>query len=172
MPDGPSTLLFQHPSRAVRRRDLRLFFADLVERVAKGREVTCLVTSDTELRRMNREFRGKDYATDVLSFPAEGRSLTGRGSVATRNHERQRVANGTLGEIAISYERAAEQAAELGHSVDEELRILMLHGVLHLTGLDHETDAGEMARVETRWRKRFGLPAGLIERSTAAKNGR
>jgi len=68
------------------------------------------------------------------------------------------------GEIAISLDRAAAQAAEHGHSIDEEVRILMLHGALHLTGMDHETDAGEMARAETRWRKRLGLPCGLIER--------
>jgi probable rRNA maturation factor len=103
--------------------------------------MTCLVTTDAELRRLNREFRGKDYGTDVLSFPS-----------------------GDGGEIAISWDRAEMQAGEMGHSVDDELRILMLHGLLHLTGMDHETDHGEMCNAESKWRKKLGLPAGLIER--------
>jgi probable rRNA maturation factor len=137
-PDDPH-LLFRHSSRGVRRTPLRGFLTDLVRRVAKGRAITCLITTDAELRRMNRHFLGKNYATDVLSFPPD--------------------------EMAISLDRAAEQARELGHSLDEELRILMLHGVLHLRGMDHETDSGQMRRAEMRWRKKFGLPAGLIERA-------
>ena len=132
-------LLFRHPSRRVRRTPLRDFLADLEKRVAGGRPVTCLITTDADLRRLNRQFRGKNYATDVLSFPPD--------------------------EMAISLDRAAAQARELQHSLEEELRILMLHGVLHLAGMDHETDAGEMRRAETRWRKKLGLPAGLIERA-------
>ena len=103
--------------------------------------MACLIASDAELQKLNRKFRGKNYATDVLSFPPE--------------------------DIAISFDRAAAQAAELGHSVEDELRILMLHGLLHLAGMDHETDGGAMARAEARWRKRLGLPSGLIERATA-----
>jgi probable rRNA maturation factor len=110
-----------------------------VKRVARGRDITCLISTDAELRRLNRQFRGKNYATDVLSFPPA--------------------------EMAISLDRAAAQAKELGHSLDEELRILMLHGLLHLCGMDHETDAGQMRRTETRWRKKLGLPSGLIERA-------
>lgn len=121
---------------------MRAFFAQMLRRVAPGREIACLITDDRELRRLNRKFRGRNYATDVLSFPSE-----------------------EAGEIAISLDRAAAQAAEYGHSVADEVRILMLHGVLHLTGLDHETDDGKMANVEKRWRKRLGLPSGLIERS-------
>ena len=71
---------------------------------------------------------------------------------------------GFLGEIAISGQRAAEQAERFGHGPEEEIRILMLHGVLHLTGLDHETDRGRMRRAETAWRRKLGLPAGLVER--------
>jgi probable rRNA maturation factor len=70
-----------------------------------------------------------------------------------------------LGEIAISCERAKAQAEELGHGRVEEIRILMLHGVLHLTGMDHERDAGEMERAEQRWRIEFGLPSSLIARA-------
>lgn len=126
------------------RDELRAFFATMVKRVARRHQVVCLITGDRELRSLNRRFRGANYATDVLSFP----SVTG-------------------GEIAISLDRAASQAAEHGHTIDEELRILMLHGALHLTGLDHETDSGEMAAAEMRWRKRLGLPCGLIERARA-----
>ena len=137
-PDDPH-LLFRHSSRRVRRIPLRDFLTDVVQRVARGRAVTCLITTDAELRRLNREFRGKNYATDVLSFPPD--------------------------EMAISLDRAAAQAKELGHSIDAELRILMLHGLLHLCGMDHEKDSGEMRRAETKWRKRLGLPSGLIERA-------
>ena len=114
--------------------------------MARGRTIACLIADDAELRRLNRQFRGKNYATDVLSFPAA-------------------EPNGLAGDIAISIDRARAQAAEHGHSLDDELRILMLHGALHLAGMDHETDSGEMARAEARWRKRLGLPGGLIERS-------
>jgi probable rRNA maturation factor len=137
-PDDPH-LLFRHPSRRVRRTPLRDFLADMAKRLARNQPVTCLITTDGELRRLNRQFRGKNYATDVLSFPPD--------------------------EMAISLDRAAAQAKELGHSLDAELRILMLHGLLHLRGMDHENDSGEMRRAETRWRKRLGLPAGLIERA-------
>jgi probable rRNA maturation factor len=140
LPLAKATLLFQHPSRKVRRAELRLFWDDLTSALGTA---DCLITTDAELRRLNREFRKKDYVTDVLSFP------------------------GSPGEIAISFDRAAEQAAELGHSVDDELRVLMLHGLLHLSGLDHETDSGEMAKAEARWRKRLRLPVGLIERAHA-----
>lgn len=136
-------LLFRHSSRRVRRAELRTFFDALVRRMARGAEVTCLITDDRELRRLNRQFRGKNHATDVLSFPSSEGG----------------------GEIAISLDRAIVQAGERGHSIADEVRILMLHGVLHLSGYDHETDGGEMARAEVRWRRRMGLPAGLIERN-------
>jgi probable rRNA maturation factor len=137
-----ATLLFQHPSRRVRRAELRAFWRELAVTMGSS-AATCLVTTDAELRRLNREFRRQDSATDVLSFP------------------------GGEGEVAISLDRAEEQAAEMGHSVDDELRILMLHGLLHLKGMDHETDSGEMKRAEVRWRKKFQLPIGLIERAHA-----
>ena len=137
-------LLF-HTSSKVRRQELRNFLGDLTRRVARGRTIACLIADDAEIRRLNRQFRGKNYSTDVLSFPA--------------------VRNGQAGDIAISIDRARAQAAERGHTLADELRILMLHGALHLAGMDHETDSGEMARAELRWRKRLGLPCGLIERS-------
>jgi probable rRNA maturation factor len=107
-----------------------------------------LIARDPELRRLNREFLGKDYPTDVLSFPSASQ-------------------DGFLGEMAISADRAAAQAAEYGHTTNDEIRILMLHGVLHLLGMDHERDRGRMRRAETRWRKTLELPTGLIERARA-----
>ena len=140
-PSNPTSLVFQHPSPKVRRTELRQFLKDLAKELLPEQSVTCLIAGDAELRKLNHKFRGKDYPTDVLSFPPE--------------------------DIAISFDRAAAQAAELGHSVEDELRILMLHGLLHLAGMDHERDGGAMKRSEARWRKRLGLPAGLIERVTA-----
>ncbi len=144
MPSNQICVLFHHPSRKLRRGPLRVFLADLARRAAPGRAVNCLITTDRELRALNRKFLRKDYATDVLSFPS---------------------ANGEPGEIAISLDRAAAQAAEYGHSIEDEIRILILHALLHLKGMDHETDAGHMARAEARWRRRLGLPLGLVERA-------
>ncbi|HEV2200412.1 MAG TPA: rRNA maturation RNase YbeY [Bryobacteraceae bacterium] len=127
------------------RSELRRFLGELTARVTRGRAIACLVTSDAELRRLNRTYRRNDYATDVLSF----RSAAG---------------NGFAGDLAISIDRARAQAAQHGHSLEDELRILMLHGALHLAGMDHEKDSGEMARAEARWRRRLGLPPTLIER--------
>jgi probable rRNA maturation factor len=117
---------------------------------ARG-EVTVALVSDGRMRSLNRSYRGKDYATDVLSFPA------------TASHE----ARGTphyLGDIVIATGVAERQADDAGHSVGTELRILALHGLLHLLGYDHETDDGQMARVERKLRRRAGLAEGLIER--------
>lgn len=129
----------------VDRRGLEQFARRLRDEVAGARGFRCLITDDRELRRLNRRFLGRDYATDVLSFPEPE--------------------DGFLGEIAISAERAAEQARGRRHGPAEEVRILMLHGVLHLMGMDHEADRGSMGRSEKAWRRRLGLPEGLIERS-------
>jgi probable rRNA maturation factor len=138
-------LLF-HTSRRVDREKLRGFLAELTRRLVRDRTITCLIANDAEVRRLNRQFRGKDQVTDVLSFPPANPS-------------------GVAGDIAISIDRARIQAAERGHSLADELRILMLHGALHLAGMDHESDSGEMARAEIRWRQKLGLPDGLIERA-------
>ncbi len=135
------------------KRVLRSFARALSDRVVSGRSYTCVITDDAELRRLNNAFLGHDYATDVLSFPSA--------DVA-----------GDLGEIAISVERAESQAREFGHSRIEEIQILMLHGLLHLAGMDHERDAGEMARAERKWRAEFDLPLNLISRARTARQAR
>jgi probable rRNA maturation factor len=145
--DG-STVIFRRPPASLRRRAVERFARRLETGVARGRAFDCLITTDAELRRLNREFRGKDAVTDVLSFPA--RPLPDRSA--------------TLGDIAVSLGRARAQARAFGHTLEQEIQILMLHGVLHLLGMDHETDAGRMARAEKRWRAALGLPNGLIER--------
>jgi probable rRNA maturation factor len=112
-------------------------------------EVEILLTGDATLRRLNRDYRKKDKATDVLSFPApEG------------------FGDGHAGDLAISLQTAQRQADEHGHTLADEVRILLLHGLLHLAGMDHEVDAGEMAERESELRKQLKLPVGLIDRAT------
>jgi probable rRNA maturation factor len=117
-----------------------------------------LLTSSSAMRALNQQFRGKNKATDVLSFPAAP-VFTGAG--------RKPYA----GEIAVCADIAAENAARLGHSSAEEVKILTLHGLLHLAGFDHERDNGEMARKEMKLRQALGLPVALIERSESDRHG-
>jgi probable rRNA maturation factor len=111
---------------------------------ARG-DVTVAIAPDARVRALNRQYRKKDKATDVLSFPSDER--------------------GYLGDIVIAEGVARRQAHEAGHSIGTELRVLALHGLLHLLGYDHEDDDGRMARLERRLRLRGGLAEGLIERS-------
>jgi probable rRNA maturation factor len=150
MPRSEPMVLMRHAPSGLRRAPLEAFAHRLRERVTAGRWFQCLITDDGELQRLNRQFLGKNYPTDVLSFPA----AEGEGTPAG------------LGEIAISYQRARGQARAFGHSVSDEIRILMLHGVLHLMGMDHERDRGIMAHAEATWRNKLGLPASLIERAS------
>ncbi len=113
-------------------------------------EVTVLLTTDAAIRKLNHQFRGKNKATDVLSFPAEGIG-----------------AEEMAGDLAISVDTARRQAGDQGHALTCELKVLILHGLLHLAGHDHEADDGKMARRERLLRARLGLPQGLIERSKA-----
>ena len=146
MSDEDQRVIFRRAGRELDRDRIRRLAADLRDKVCDNVPFTTLITDDRELRRLNQQFLGRDYATDVLSFPS--------------------ASHDELGDIAISVNRAAEQAAQFGHDVEEEIGILMLHGVLHLRGMDHEKDRGGMARVERRWRQVLGLPTGLLERST------
>ena len=130
----------------IRAPGLRLWLASAAPARARG-AVTVALVPDRRIRALNRQYRGKDQATDVLSFPAEE--------------------PGQLGDIVIALGVARRQAAAAGHPVGTELRVLALHGLLHLLGYDHEQDDGHMARLERRLRRKAGLREGLIERAGA-----
>jgi probable rRNA maturation factor len=127
----------------VETRGLAPWLSRIAPSAARG-DLSVAVVSDRRMRSLNRQFRGKDRVTDVLSFPAETR--------------------GFLGDVVIAGGVATAQARASGHPVQTELRVLALHGLLHLLGYDHESDSGTMARVEARLRKKAGLKEGLIER--------
>jgi probable rRNA maturation factor len=116
--------------------------------------VNVLITDNSEMRNLNRRFRAKDAPTDVLSFPAVP-GLPGK----------------LAGDLAISLDIAAENAKQLGHTVEDEIKILILHGVLHLAGYDHESDNGKMARKEAQLRVGLKLPVTLIERAASRPPG-
>jgi probable rRNA maturation factor len=119
-------------------------------------EVQVLLADDATLKRLNRTFRGKNKATDVLSFPA------GPTTVFFGEPDGPELA----GDLAISLETAARQAAQHGHSLRDEVRVLLLHGVLHLAGFDHEADSGEMAAREAELRRKLRMTTGLIARAS------
>ena len=102
-----------------------------------GSSATIAFVSDKNIHKLNRRFRNVDKPTDVLSFPADEKA--------------------NLGDIAISIDRAAAQAKENGLALDDEIAQLILHGLLHLCGYDHETDNGEMNQLELRLRKKLGI---------------
>lgn len=108
-------------------------------------EVAVMITGNREIQRLNKTFRRKDKPTDVISFPSE--------------------AEGIAGDIAISLDIARANGRQLGHGTLTELKVLILHGILHLAGMDHERDNGQMARREERLRLQLGLPNSLIERT-------
>lgn len=132
------------PDQAAAPRGLGRWLEKIAPASAKG-DLCVAIVSNRRMRALNRQFRGKDYATDVLSFPS--------GSP------------GFLGDIVIAGGVAAAQAKFARHSLATELKVLALHGLLHLLGYDHEVDDGRMARAEARLRKKAGLPASLIERA-------
>jgi probable rRNA maturation factor len=126
-------------------------------RRARG-TVTIALVSDRCIRALNRTYRRKNYATDVLSFPAGARRARSAGP-------RPPTPSLLLGDIVIAQGVARRQAEAAGHSERTELRVLALHGLLHLLGYDHERDDGRMRRVERRLRRQGGLREGLIERA-------
>ncbi|GAB6073407.1 rRNA maturation RNase YbeY [Nautilia lithotrophica] len=111
------------------------------------KDIELILTDDKEIKEINKQFRNKDKATDVLSFPLE--AMPGM----------------PLGSIVISIDNAKKGAEEFGHSVDDEIRLLFLHGLLHLLGYDHETDNGEMRAKEEEIIKKLNLPESLIIRN-------
>ena len=112
------------------------------------RDIEVLLCDDATIRKLNREHREIDRATDVLSFPLEG-NLPGQ----------------PLGSLVISLDHVTRKARELGHAPEEELALLFIHGLLHLLGYDHENDDGEMRAEEAKLIRRFGLPESLIVRT-------
>jgi probable rRNA maturation factor len=151
-PDGP----------AVAARGLGAWLTRTAPATARG-HVSVAIVSDRRMRALNRMFRGKDAATDVLSFPVQPEGEPPGGRHAALREPR------SLGDIVIAAGVAAKQAKEQGHSLSTELRVLALHGLLHLLGFDHESDDGRMARTELRLRKKGGLPSGLIDRAGTAQ---
>jgi probable rRNA maturation factor len=135
-------------------RGLAVWLCRAAPQTARG-EVTVALVSDARMGTLNRAYRGKDYATDVLSFPA---SASSEAPVPADAHAAY------LGDIVIATGVAQRQAEQVGHPVSVELKVLALHGLLHLLGYDHETDTGDMARVESMLRKKAGLAEGLIAR--------
>ena len=150
----PKVITLDSEEHEIRERPLTLFAGRAKRAIGLEGELNIRITSDAEMRRLNRQFRKKNQATDVLSFPS------GLADMA--------------GDVAISADIAAANATQLGHSLDTELKILILHGLLHLAGYDHESDEGQMSLREARLRRQFRLPVGLIERTTtlASRRGR
>lgn len=140
---------------ALKLRELRGFVSRAKTAIGLHGEVSAFLAKDSTIRTLNREYRKKDKATDVLSFPVD----------TEHSHESPRQA----GDLAISLDTARKQAEEHGHTLQIEVKILLLHGLLHLAGYDHETDKGRMARRERVLREQFDLPAGLIQRSGRGK---
>ncbi|HEY3706859.1 MAG TPA: rRNA maturation RNase YbeY [Terracidiphilus sp.] len=144
---SPESRKAEKEARLPAARTLARFLHEAQAAVRLKGMVSVLLTTDKKIKTLNRDFRRKNKATDVLSFPAAEIS---RGEVA--------------GDLAISVDTALRQGREHGHALRVELKVLMLHGLLHLAGFDHETDGGEMARKERTLRARLKLPLGLIER--------
>lgn len=136
--------------RGLRAPGLAAWLSRVAPRAASG-DVTVAIVSDARVRALNRAYRAKDKATDVLSFPGPKPEVRSLKSVF-------------LGDIVIARGVARRQARDAGHPESTEWRVLALHGLLHLLGYDHETDDGRMARVEARLRRAGGLSSGLIER--------
>ena len=116
--------------------------------VISSKDVELIIGDDEYIRNLNREHRDIDRATDVLSFPL--------------NSEFEGM---PLGSLVVSIDRVKDKASELGHSIDDELALLVIHGMLHLLGMDHEVDNGQMREAEKEWIEYFNLPESLIVRS-------
>lgn len=140
------------PRGALPKRELAAFVRAAAAAVPLIGEVSVLLTDDAGIQELNRRFRRKNKPTDVLSFPSEPSGFEGGSAFA--------------GDIAVSVDTARRQAAQLHHSLLLEVKVLLLHGLLHLAAYDHEQDTGQMARRERTLRRQFQLPAGLIQRSS------
>ena len=168
-PDRLRVIVGDARGRPVRMAGLSSWLRRTAPGAARGRVSIALVT-DRRIRALNRTYRQTDYATDVLSFPADSppsgtRRTPRKTPVLTSGSSSSSIVESFLGEIVIARGVARRQAREAGHSELTELRVLALHGLLHLLGYDHERDTGQMSRVEERLRRKGGLRAGLIERA-------
>lgn len=149
----------------IARKPLERFLREVHKELAlQDAGVTICFVSDVEIAGMNERFRSKEGPTDVLSFPAgtKWQAARTRGGVKARGRPRGSAEDSEredkyLGDIAIAPETARRYAKKNGRTLDSELRVLILHGVLHLLGYDHETDRGEMDRLEQKLRRTFGL---------------
>ena len=146
-----TVIIFDKPMRGLSQAALGRFVSRAQRTAGWRGQVNVWVTTSCKLRGLNRQFRGKDEPTDVLSFPRLDESVK------------------RAGDIAISADIAGYNARLLGHKLAEEIKILALHGLLHLAGYNHERDDGKMAREECRLRKSFRLPAALLERSRGTR---
>lgn len=142
--DPPERLIVEVVAGGVRAPGLAAWLRGVAPARARG-QLTVAIAPDARVRALNRQFRRQDRPTDVLSFPAGER--------------------GQLGDVVIAAGVARRQARAAGHPLQTELRVLALHGLLHLLGYDHDEDDGRMARLERRLRLKGGLREGLIERS-------
>ncbi len=154
----PALVILQRSVAGLSRRSLERFVLRARRAAGLRGGVNVLVTGNSTVRSLNRRFRRQNKATDVLSFPSPSMGLLKRGGAAL------------AGEIAISADVAAQNALRLGHSAAQEVKVLALHGILHLAGFDHERDNGQMARKESALRRELGLPAALIERGQRLKS--
>lgn len=144
------TIILERRVPGLSERKLAEFVAEACSSLRLRGAATVLITSSRSMRMLNARFRGKNRATDVLSFPGPA------------------FVEEFAGDIAVSLDIAARNARTLRHKVCDEVRILVLHGLLHLAGYDHETDNGKMEKREKALRRKLGLPSGLIERARPA----
>jgi probable rRNA maturation factor len=132
-------------ARKINAKQWREFGEAALKTIGRDRESAAIVfVADRAIKELNRRFRGKDHVTDVLSFPTEAAPF----EVANQSH---------LGDVVISVPRATARAKDAGLSLTAEVKQLILHGLLHLCGYDHETDKGEMNRLELRLRRQLGI---------------
>jgi probable rRNA maturation factor len=177
-PDGQRrqrlrVLITDERGRTIRRAALASWLARIAPPAARG-IVSIAVVSDQRIKALNRQYRWKDCVTDVLSFPSHQSPAPSHRSSSHRSFSGHSPAasHRLLGDVVIARGLARRQARAARHSELTELKILALHGLLHLLGYDHETDAGRMRRVEQRLRRKGGLRAGLIERAHGPRPAR